>query len=309
MGIGVILALLAVTPPATAGYEIGPGDVVRVEVAGQEGLSGDFPVNAEGMMFFPFLGKVKASAMTVAELARKLTTLLADGYLKTPQVEVAVKEYRSRKVFVTGEVQNPGAHGLRANGSLLMLLADVGGITADAGHEVVVIRPPAPTANGEMAEGADGGAGIEGAGEESGDVADGSEKAPAPENGVEPNESTFVPQWPGEVPGSEVLRVSLRELRSGNPESDLTLQEGDTVFVPKAASIYVTGYVARPGAIRYEEGITVFQALTRAGGPTERGSSKVRIVRLIDGKRKEIKAEMTDLLLPEDTVKVPERFF
>jgi len=212
---------------------------------------------------------------------------------------------------VTGEVQNPGAHGLRANGSLLMLLADVGGITADAGHEVVVIRPPAPTTLAAPVEGggADGGASAEATDVEPSGAAKGSEETTAPESGAEAPESTFVAQWPGEVPGSEVFRVSLRELRSGNPESDLTLQEGDTVFVPKTANIYVTGYVARPGAIRYEEGITVYQALTRAGGPTERGSSKVKIVRLIDGKRKEIKAEMTDVLLPEDTVKVPEKFF
>jgi polysaccharide export outer membrane protein len=188
-----------------------------------------------------------------------------------------------------------------------MLLADVGGVTAEAGHEVVVIRPPeaAPAgapALGEVPEpaGTNGDEGAEG----SGDVAE-EQAATEPEAAPPP----FVPQWPGEVPGSEVFRVSLRELRSGNPDQDLTLKEGDTVYVPRAANIYVTGYVARPGAIRYEEGITVFQALTRAGGPTERGSSKVRIVRLIDGKRKEIKAEMTDVLLPEDTVKVPERFF
>jgi len=68
--------------------------------------------------------------------------------------------------------------------------------------------------------------------------------------------------------------------------------------------------VARPGAYRYEEGLTVFQVLLLAGGVTERGSSKgVRIVRLVDGERREVKPKMDEPVLPEDTVRVPERFF
>jgi polysaccharide biosynthesis/export protein len=296
------------------GYEIGPGDVVQVVVLGQQGLSGEFPVDAEGMMFFPFLGKVKASAMTAAELQRKLETLLADGYLREPSVSVSVKEYRSRKVFVTGEVQRPGAYGLRANGSLLLLITDVGGVTAEAGHEVVVVRPPVtmPASDGGGQAPSD----VVPPGEAAPETEPPHERTEAPREGDEAKDETAAavaepaaPQFPGEVPGSAVFRVSLRELRSGNPDKDLTLEEGDTVYVPKAANIYVTGHVARPGAIRYEEGITVYQALTRAGGPTERGSSKVKILRLVDGKRQELRAEMADPLQPEDTIKVPERFF
>jgi polysaccharide export outer membrane protein len=115
---------------------------------------------------------------------------------------------------------------------------------------------------------------------------------------------------PGEVPGAHVFRVSLRELRSGNPEKDLRLEPGDTVYFPKAAQFYVTGNVNRPGAFRYEEGITVFQAVNMAGGVTPRGSSKgIRVVRLEEGRKKELKVQSSDLVEPEDTIVVPERFF
>jgi polysaccharide export outer membrane protein len=83
----------------------------------------------------------------------------------------------------------------------------------------------------------------------------------------------------------------------------------DTVYFPRAANVYVVGHVARPGPLRFQEGLTVLQALTLAGGVTERGSQKVRIVRIVEGKQVEVKPKMTDLLQPEDTVKVPERFF
>jgi len=66
-------------------YEVGPGDVLHVVVLGQPEMTGDFPVNPEGLMSFPVLGKIKASQMSARELERKLTTLLADGYIRRPQ--------------------------------------------------------------------------------------------------------------------------------------------------------------------------------------------------------------------------------
>jgi polysaccharide export outer membrane protein len=112
------------------------------------------------------------------------------------------------------------------------------------------------------------------------------------------------------APGSEVFRISLLELQSGNPEKNITLKAGDTVYFPKAAQVYVMGSVARPGPCRFQEGMTVLQALTLAGGVTERGSQgRTKVIRIVDGKKVEKKVKPTDLVLPEDTLIVPERFF
>ena len=55
---------------------------------------------------------------------------------------------------------------------------------------------------------------------------------------------------------------------------------------------------------------TVLQALSLAGGVTDRGSTgRIQIVRIVDGEREEIDAELTDVVLPRDTIVVPERFF
>ena len=94
-------------------------------------------------MQLPILGKVKAAEHTTQELERKLTTLLADGYLKRPQVTVTVAEFGSQKVFVTGEVQRPGQYALKADRTLLVLLSDIGPLSPNAGHEVLIVRPPA----------------------------------------------------------------------------------------------------------------------------------------------------------------------
>jgi polysaccharide export outer membrane protein len=295
--------LLAATATTAQEYEIGPADVLNVIVLGQAPMTGEMAVDADGMLNFPFLGRVKASGLSPGQLERKLITLLSEGYLKRPQVAVTVKQYRSQRVFVTGEVQRPGPYGLRPDRSLLTLLQDVGDLTPNVGHEVIVIRAPlAPTWTPAPAEGA--------AGEEAGNGGTGDDvaKAAPPPPAPEPTART-TPFLPGEVTGSRVFRLNLRDIRSGYPDKDMRLEVGDTVYVPKAAQIYVSGHVAKPGAYRYEEGLTVFQALALAGSPTERGSGKVKIIRLVDGKRKEFRPKMTDPMLPEDTLHVPERFF
>jgi len=299
-----LLAALATTAQE---YEIGPADVLNVIVLGQAPMTGEMAVDADGMLNFPFLGGVKASGLSPAQLERKLITLLSDGYLKRPQVAVTVKQYRSQRVFVTGEVQRPGPYGLRPDRSLLTVLQDVGDLTPNVGHEVIVIRAPLPappTPAPVEAAPVEAAAGEEIGNGGGGEGAEASAQPPAPE----PTPRT-TPFLPGEVPGSQIFRLNLRDIRSGYPDKDMRLEVGDTVYLPKAAQVYVSGHVAKPGAYRYEEGLTVFQALALAGSPTERGSGKVKIIRLVDGKRKEFRPKMTDLLLPEDTLHVPERFF
>jgi polysaccharide export outer membrane protein len=309
----LVLVLATLAPVLAADYEIGPGDVLKVVVVGQAEMTGSFAVDTEGMVNFPVLGKIKASEHTTAELERKLTTLLADGYLKRPQVTVSVGEFGSQKVFVTGEVQRPGQYPLKSDRSLLALLGDLGPLGTNVGHEVFVVRPPAapatpaggPAAAVTPAEDglfpADANPDTTAPPEATPDPAAAAPAAPA---------TPVVPGLPFVAPGSEVYRINLLELQSGNPERNIPLRAGDTVYFPRASQVYVMGSVARPGPYRYQEGMTVLQALTQAGGVTDRGSSgRTRFIRIENGKKVERKAKPTDLVLPEDTLYVPERFF
>jgi polysaccharide export outer membrane protein len=60
-------------------FEVGAGDVLKITVTGQTGLSGEFPVDSAGMLLYPCSGKVKASGLTTQALEKKLVTLLSDG--------------------------------------------------------------------------------------------------------------------------------------------------------------------------------------------------------------------------------------
>jgi polysaccharide export outer membrane protein len=109
---------------------------------------------------------------------------------------------------------------------------------------------------------------------------------------------------------SEILKVDLSDLQAGNVALNVRLHDGDTINVPKALSVFVTGEVKSPGAYAVEPGTTVLQVLSLAGGITDRGSSsRVRILKTVNGKQTDAAAKMTDTISPGDTIVVKPRFF
>jgi polysaccharide export outer membrane protein len=118
------------------------------------------------------------------------------------------------------------------------------------------------------------------------------------------------PVLPGNADSAETTRVNIRDLQSGKLSLNIALQPGDTVFVPKAETFFVSGQVRSPGSFVYEPGIRVLQAIALAGGLTDRGSDRgIKILRQVDGVEISINAKTTDLVKPGDTIVVRQRFF
>ena len=117
------------------------------------------------------------------------------------------------------------------------------------------------------------------------------------------------PQLPG-TESVDVKTIDLKELQSGALSQNVALLDGDTIFVPRAEAVYVFGQVKSPGAYAIQRSTTVLQALSLAGGLTDRGATgRIKIVRIENGKTVELKVKLTDLVRPGDTIMVPERFF
>ena len=106
------------------------------------------------------------------------------------------------------------------------------------------------------------------------------------------------------------MRVDLRALQNGLFANNAALRDGDTIFVPRAESIYVFGQVRNPGAYALQQrNTTVLQALSLAGGVADRGSmTRIRIVRLVAGNKKELRVSLSDVVQAGDTLIVPERY-
>ena len=126
-------------------YLLGPEDMIEITVWGHEDLKRTVPVSLEGTITFPMIGEVRASGSSAQQLEKMLAKKLGEGYLNKPQITVMVKEYKSQKVFIMGEVKNPGTYPVTKENNLLFALSQAGGFTKDAGEEVVIIRPQDPS--------------------------------------------------------------------------------------------------------------------------------------------------------------------
>jgi polysaccharide export outer membrane protein len=110
---------------------------------------------------------------------------------------------------------------------------------------------------------------------------------------------------PDGKPGTDI-RVSLRDIQTGKAQN-VRVEDGDTIFVPKAERIFVLGAVRNSGAITYEDGMTIFQAVSLAGGITEKGANRFAIRRVVKGQMKEFDARPEDVVEPGDYIVVRNR--
>jgi len=119
------------------------------------------------------------------------------------------------------------------------------------------------------------------------------------------------PVLPNQDGAANIVRVNLRDLENGVFSQNAALRDGDTIIVSRAESVYIFGQVKNPNAYPLQQkNTTVLQALSLAGGITDRGStSRIRIVRIVKGEKKEFKVKLTDVVQPGDTIIVGERFF
>ena len=119
-------------------YVIGPEDVIEIAVWSNADLSRTVPVRPDGKISLPLLNDVQASGLTPMELRAALTTSLA-GFVANPVVSVIVREVKSFKVTVIGEVKTPGRYEVRSRTTVLDVLAMAGGLSQFAARGRITI--------------------------------------------------------------------------------------------------------------------------------------------------------------------------
>ncbi len=100
-------------------------------------------------------------------------------------------------------------------------------------------------------------------------------------------------------------------LQSGKSELDLTVANGDIIYVDRAPSAYIYGEVQRPGQFRLERGMTLMQALAQSGGLTARGTQRgIKVHRRdANGAVSISELDMNDPVLRDDVIYVKESLF
>lgn len=332
-----------------SGYVIGVEDVLEIKVWGHEDLSRSVTVASDGYFSFPLIGNVKAGGLTAKQVEGDVARRLDKDYIVNPQVTVTVTGFKSKKVYVFGEIAQPGIYYLSKSDTLLEVISQVGGVTSNVGREIIIVRPSA---------GSDQPASLDSKNSElihidlqallSGDI----DKNVTVQN----NDTIYVPKASmfsvfGEVgrPGSyslenelsvlealslaggpttnadtqklELLRkedgvqkkiiLNVRDLLNAQGETeDIFLRDGDVLYQPRAQFFFIMGEVGSPGSYKLEDGMTVTKAISVAGGFTERASkNRVQIIRDEEGKQVKHKAEPNELIQPQDIIEVPQSFF
>lgn len=124
----------------TAEYKIGPKDLLEIRVFGLDEMNQTVRVSEEGKITLPLLGEIVVDGLSKTELEKKLSQLLEEKYLQNPQVTVFIREYQSKRVSVLGAVEKPGPYELLGRQTLLQIISQAGGLTRDAGNEIIVLR-------------------------------------------------------------------------------------------------------------------------------------------------------------------------
>lgn len=237
-------------------YLVGSGDVLKIDVYNNQDLQTTVRVTNNGNIVMPLLGQVMVGGMKISDVADKITRLLADGYIIAPQVNIFIKDYRSKKAVILGHINSPGLVELRGSTTFLEAVSNAGGFRAEAGDTATIKR-------------------------------------------ISGNKQ-------------EVIVVNIKSMvEGGDISQNITIHDGDTIYIAKGGSCYVTGEVKQPNAYPYDQGTTVLKLITRAGGFTGKASkSSVNIVRLIEGEKTVLEdVDLHSEVLANDIIIVPESFF
>jgi len=114
-------------------YRLGPGDQLEIAVPTHEGFNAAMTVQPDGRIYYPFVGEIMVTGLTIPELTEKIQTGL-EKELKSPRVTISTREIRpgANRMTVTGAVRTQSAVELRENWRVSDAVAAAGGPTERA---------------------------------------------------------------------------------------------------------------------------------------------------------------------------------
>ncbi len=264
-------------PAVTPNYVIAPGDVISVGIA-------DWPANStpqttvapDGTISMPLVGQLSVAGQTVPQATKMLTTKWKK-YIVDPSVTVSLVQKHAEFVVFSGSVARPGGLTYRPGLRLVEALAEVGGFVITG----------SPTAGSTTTVGLQT------------TIADPSHVTVTHENETQ-----------------QVLNLTHLETLAGTP-SDILLEPGDSVYVPaQLGKINVVGQVRQPGVIPYRDNMSLFDAVSDAGGYNADTADLPSATLIHNGKSSPINLEPMLLhgdmaanvaLAPGDQISIPEK--
>jgi polysaccharide export outer membrane protein len=138
--LGALAASAGIAQGAANDYRLGAGDAIRVAVFQNPELTLETRVSESGAISFPLVGAVAIGGKSIAEAEQAIAGALREGgFVRAPQVTIALIQVRGSQVSVLGQVLRPGRYPLETTNSTVSdLLATAGGI-APGGADLVIL--------------------------------------------------------------------------------------------------------------------------------------------------------------------------
>jgi polysaccharide export outer membrane protein len=123
-------------------YMVGIDDLLEISVLSPEVLSVTSLVAPDGSISLPYIGNIVVKGLSLGQVQQLAEEKLSEGYMKYPVVSVALKDSRSKKFFVYGEVVKPGPYVLDDGTTVLRAISEAGGFTKfGSSSRVKILRP------------------------------------------------------------------------------------------------------------------------------------------------------------------------
>ncbi len=221
-------------------YVIGVGDLLSVKFWQRPELDTEARVTSAGKIDLPLIGAIPAAGLTVSRLRQDIVSRISLLDIRITQASVVVREFGSKVVYVTGGVLTPGKLKFETIPNLWQIILEAGGPQPYAVlSDVTIVRGAGPDAGRTIRV----------------DLTSVIERGEI---------SSLPPVYPGDnvnVPGAPTVP---------GMEGASTLPMAAT----KGTVVHVIGQVAKPGVFELEKDMDVFDAIVRAGGPTEAANLK-----------------------------------
>lgn len=231
---------------STEDYLIGLNDVLSVKVEDAPEIDGLYRINSKGSFTLPAAGSIDARDKTVEQITDVITKRLKGGYLANPIVSIKVNQSNRRAFFIQGAVRRPGTYQIEGRVSLLKLITIAGGLTDEYSSTAFVMREKKPL-----------------------------EKT---ENGALIKNAAFTANDSANA-DYELIKINVSQLLKGDLEKNITIESGDIVNIPISELFFVAGEVNKPGSFSFKEGTTLQQAISLAGGLTEKSGATAFLMR------------------------------
>lgn len=286
-------------------YRLGPEDILEIYVDRHADLSRVVVVGPDGKISLPLIGDVTASGLTRTDLQNAIAKKFED-FIKEPMVTVLIQSFNSFKVYVLGQVNRPGLYSLKGKPYLMEAISLANGLTDFANAEEVVLRRGHERFEVDLVKylttgesGVDmtlhagdtifvprlehekkvfiiGEVNLPGAHDLKRPVSllEAMALAGSHKNTARLDDVVIERKAPGK---KIVYHVNLSKVFSGiDLSQNITIQPGDTIFVPKGSAnkIMVLGQVSTPGVYEFTNGMTCLEGVSVAGSYTKRAVLK-----------------------------------